>query len=79
VAVVRGIDSDSQAIATCEQLQEAIAQPLRTLQGAAAGASATVDATIGYALYPRDATDPSSLLKYADEDMYRHKASSRAR
>jgi diguanylate cyclase (GGDEF)-like protein len=78
VAVVRGIDSDSQARATCEQLQEAITQPLRTLQGAAADVSATVDATIGYALYPRDATDPSSLLKYADEDMYRHKASSRA-
>ena len=73
VAVLQGIGQDAQARATCEQLQAVIAPPLTRLQGVPEGEQVCVGASIGYALYPRDGRDAASLLKHADQDMYRHK------
>ncbi|MEF9947999.1 MAG: diguanylate cyclase, partial [Comamonas sp.] len=51
-------------------------EPLTTLQDLPEGEVVTVGASIGQAIYPRDAQDAQSLLKMADQDMYRNKGPS---
>ncbi|WP_406626265.1 diguanylate cyclase domain-containing protein [Acidovorax sp. SDU_ACID1] len=73
VAVLPGIDSDEQAQAARQHVEAALEQPLTTLLGVPEGETVTVGAAIGQALYPRDGLDAESLLKHADQDMYRRK------
>lgn len=58
------------------KIEHALQQPLTTLLGIPEGESVTVGASVGQALYPRDAQDAQSLLKVADQDMYRNKGPS---
>ena len=74
VAVLHGIDEDAQAITVRDHITHALTEPLTSLQGVPEGEAVTVGAAMGHALYPRDGLDPQTLLKQADQDMYRNKA-----
>ncbi|MFS4551916.1 diguanylate cyclase domain-containing protein [Comamonas resistens] len=76
VIILRGVGDEEQVQAVRLKIDHALQQPLTTLQGLPAGEIVTVGASVGQALYPRDAQDPQSLLKQADQDMYRNKAPS---
>lgn len=73
VAVLHGVDEDTKAQIVREHIEAALVPALTTLHGVPEGEPVTVGASVGQALYPRDGRDPQSLLKHADEDMYRHK------
>jgi len=73
VAVLPGIDSDAQAQAARRHIETTLAPPLTTLHDVPEGETVTVGAAVGQALYPRDGQDAETLLKHADQDMYRHK------
>lgn len=55
-----------------QQLQDGVAQPLDCCEGFSLGVA------IGIAVYPEDALNRNSLLRYADEQMYEAKKASRA-
>lgn len=73
IVILQGIELDQHAQLIRRQLEAVLAQPLNTLQGIAPGIEVKVSASIGYALYPRDGEDGTSLLKHADQQMYRRK------
>ena len=73
VAILQGVDEDAKAQTVREHIAAALAPPLTTLHGVPADEQVTVGAAIGQALYPRDGRDAQTLLKHADEDMYRNK------
>lgn len=54
------------------QLDEALREPLAALAAHAPG-EAAAGASIGLAMFPADGTDIDSLIKLADQDMYRRK------
>ena len=76
VIILRGVGDEEQVQAVRLKIDHALQLPLTTLQGLPAGEIVTVGASVGQVLYPRDALDPQSLLKQADQDMYRNKAPS---
>ena len=73
VAVLHGVDEDAKAQTVREHIEAALAPPLTTLHGVPESEPVTVGAAVGQALYPRDGRDAQTLLKHADEDMYRRK------
>lgn len=73
VVVLRGIGDLAAAQATCTQLVAQINAPLTTLQDIPADMVVHLGASVGIALYPQDAQDVQSLLKYADQQMYAQK------
>ncbi|MEG0148127.1 MAG: diguanylate cyclase [Comamonas sp.] len=76
VIILRGVSDEEQVQAVRAKMQASLEQPLTTLQDIPEGESVTVGISVGQALYPRDAQDAQSLLKLADQDMYRHKGPS---
>ena len=76
ILILRGVSDEEQVQAVRLKIDHALQLPLTTLQGLPAGEIVTVGASVGQVLYPRDALDPQSLLKQADQDMYRNKAPS---
>lgn len=74
VVVLRGVSDHATASAARDKLLELVRAPLTTLQGIPAGTAVHLGASIGIALYPGDAQDVQSLLKYADQQMYAEKA-----
>lgn len=76
VIVLRGVSEEQQIQVLRLKIDQALQQPLTMLKDIPVGESVTVGASIGQALYPRDAQDAQSLLKLADQDMYRNKAPS---
>lgn len=76
VIILRGVNDEEQVQAVRAKMQAALEQPLTTLQGIPEGEIVTVGLSVGQALYPRDAQDAQSLLKLADQDMYRNKGPS---
>jgi len=62
------LDDPNEAGAAAEKILHALAEPF-TLEGR----EAFVSASIGITIYPTDATDPDTLLRYADTAMYRAK------
>jgi diguanylate cyclase (GGDEF)-like protein len=74
VAVLHGVSQDAQLQAVRRHIDEALTVPLTSLHGVPQGEAVTVGAAVGQALFPRDGLDAQSLLKHADEDMYRHKS-----
>lgn len=77
VILLRGVSDEAQIQAVRQKIEATLQQPLTMLQGVPEGEAVTVGAAIGQALYPRDALDAQSLLRHADQDMYRHKAAQR--
>lgn len=73
ILILRGVSDEEQVQAVRLKIEHALQQPLGTLQGIPEGEAVTVGASVGQALYPRDAQDAQSLLKVADQDMYRNK------
>ena len=73
VIILRGVADEAQVQAVRLKIDYALQQPLTSLQGIPQGEIVTVGASVGQALYPRDAQDGQSLLKMADQDMYSHK------
>ena len=73
VLVLSGIDDDEQAEGVRQRLETALAPALTTLQGIPAGEVVSVGVSVGYGLYPRDGLDAQTLIKHADQDMYRRK------
>lgn len=69
-----GFGGDDVIYAITDQIKEALSEPMDL-----GGALRSCSASIGLTLFPRDATDPSDLLKNADLALYRAKASGRGR
>lgn len=70
--IVPALDSPDAAAAVAIKLLNAFAQPFEL-----SGREAFVSASIGITIYPDDATDADTLLRYADAAMYRAKAEGR--
>ncbi len=76
ILILRGVSDEAQVQAVRLKIEHALLQPLTSLQGVPEGETVTVGASVGQALYPRDAQDAQSLLKVADQDMYRNQTPS---
>jgi diguanylate cyclase (GGDEF)-like protein len=74
VVLLDAIDSRRDAETARRHLDAQLRQPLAALQGLGESAQTLQGAAIGLALYPEDGQDVTSLVKRADEDMYRRKA-----
>jgi diguanylate cyclase (GGDEF)-like protein/PAS domain S-box-containing protein len=70
--VDRQRDPEEVAVAASQRILDALAEPFHV-----AGAEFQLGASIGVALYPRDAHDPDGLLQAADGAMYRAKRAGR--
>ncbi len=73
VILLESVPTRQDAEAVREHLQAALQQPLQALARLAPGAKPS-GAAFGLAVYPEDGQDVETLLKHADEDMYRRKA-----
>lgn len=76
VILLRGVSEEEKVQAVRLKIDHALQQPLSSLQGVPAGEQVSVGASVGQALFPRDAQDAQTLLKMADQDMYRNKGPS---
>lgn len=74
VLLLPGIDGGDELDQVLSRLLEAITEPL-----AVDGGTVTVSSSVGLALYPEDAEDADTLLRYADQAMYSAKAAGRDR
>jgi len=72
VILLESVESRRDAEAVRQHLQESLRQPLDALQGLD-GEELLAGASFGLAVYPEDGQHVESLLKRADEDMYRRK------
>lgn len=70
--IVPGLDSPDAATAVALKVLEAFALPFEL-----SGRETFISASIGITIYPDDATDADTLLRYADTAMYRAKAEGR--
>jgi diguanylate cyclase (GGDEF)-like protein/PAS domain S-box-containing protein len=68
-AILTGVDDAAAARSVAQRMADGFAAPLEI-----AGAVLRVTASIGIALYPDHAADPSLLLRHADDAMYRVKS-----
>ncbi|WP_026350110.1 diguanylate cyclase domain-containing protein [Bordetella sp. FB-8] len=73
VAVLPDVDDDAKAVCERRRLESVLEPALTTLEDIPAGEEVFIGASIGYALYPRDGDDPQTLLRHADQEMYRRK------
>jgi diguanylate cyclase (GGDEF)-like protein len=74
VAVLDNVANRADAQSVRDKLERVLAVPLQALQGLTPEAAAlSGGAAIGVALCPDDGQDLETLLKRADEDMYRRK------
>ena len=73
-AVLSRVVAADDADAVARRVLAAVAQPVTV-----SGATASVSASIGIALYPTDAAAPDGLLRLADDAMYRAKAAGKGR
>jgi diguanylate cyclase (GGDEF)-like protein/PAS domain S-box-containing protein len=72
-ALILTMPRDQQdAVLTANEVREALRQPFDLN-----GHQAVLSASIGIAMYPEDATDPETLIKYADTAMERAKQAGR--
>lgn len=67
--VIEGLAKPDQAALVARKLLEAIAPPI-----AIDSEEVRITASLGVALYPRDSSDPTTLVRLADAAMYRAKA-----
>ena len=74
VVLLLGLNNKDECVATLERLLAAISQSLDFKE-----ASFTLGASIGVSIYPLNATNPDSLLRYADQAMYTAKQSGKNR
>jgi diguanylate cyclase (GGDEF)-like protein/PAS domain S-box-containing protein len=74
VVILPGLDQVSNVERVAEQIIALLNKPFPL-----GGASGTVSASIGIALYPSDADDPEQLLRHADQAMYAAKNGGRNR
>jgi diguanylate cyclase (GGDEF)-like protein len=72
VIVLRGVSDPAEALRSAAATTDAIGMPISV-----AGKSLRVEASLGISIYGRDAGDTDTLLKIADESMYRMKLSHR--
>ncbi|MBT9520189.1 MAG: EAL domain-containing protein [Dechloromonas sp.] len=68
VLLLLGFSSESECQEAIRRLQRQIAMPLTSLPEAV-----SISASIGVALFPNDDEDPDTLLRHADQAMYRAK------
>ncbi len=68
VILLRELGSAEEAAAVARRLRAAVRVPLDL-----EGCIITVTCTVGTAVYPRDGTEPTALLRHADSEMYREK------
>jgi len=73
VILLESVETRADAEAVRQHLQDALRQPLVALQGLG-GDELLAGASFGVAVYPEDGQHVESLLKRADEDMYRRKS-----
>ena len=69
IIIIENIKNQEHAETVSKAIQAAINEPIIIHSALVI----TAKASIGLARYPQDATDPESLLKAADESMYRAK------
>lgn len=73
VILLREIGSADEVAAVARRVRAAVRLPL-DLEGCVI----QVTCTVGTAVYPRDGTDPTALLRHADREMYREKNQNRS-
>jgi diguanylate cyclase (GGDEF)-like protein len=73
IVVLDGIDAARDVDAARRKLEAALSEPLAALQGRGDRATAVASVTIGAAVFPDDGHDAATLIRHADEDMYRRK------
>ena len=69
VLLLNGLQDEEEAAQAVERLQTALNRPLDLHDGEIA-----IAGSIGYVLYPLDASDPEKLIELADRSMYRMKS-----
>lgn len=74
VILLESVDSRRDAEAARSHIEAALLQPVQALQGL--DGPALLGGACGLAIYPDDGMDVQTLLKSADEDMYRRKRQS---
>ncbi|MBL8915175.1 MAG: diguanylate cyclase [Archangium sp.] len=74
VVLVDGVADDAACMARMDQILAGAKEPVIV-----GGTTLQVSASIGYALSPRDGTEPGTLMRAADEAMYEVKHSGKAR
>ncbi|MEO8250049.1 MAG: EAL domain-containing protein [Burkholderiales bacterium] len=67
------VDCDRQAAQVAERLMAALAKPV-----AVEGRELTVSASVGIAMYPRDAIEPKALARCGEQAVYEAKSAGRA-
>lgn len=70
--LLTALDAEDRIAPVLRRVHECVAAPMMLPNGA----TATVTASIGVALFPRDASEPDALLRQADHAMYQAKATS---
>lgn len=68
--LLSGLNSEQECKTTLQRLLEVIKQPYTV-----AGENVMISASIGYTIYPLDASEPDTLLRHADQAMYQAKLS----
>lgn len=66
--LLSGLGSELECEKTLQRFLEAIRQPYLV-----AGENVTISASIGFTIYPLDASEPDILLRHADQAMYQSK------
>ena len=74
LVMLDSVDRREDAERVCATLAELMAHPLGMLP--ADGERPELGASIGYALYPEDGQDVETLIRHADQQMYRRKRQS---
>ena len=74
VVLLLGLNNEVECVATLERLLAAISAPVEFKD-----ASINLGASIGVSIYPKNATNPDTLLRYADQAMYTAKQSGKNR
>jgi EAL domain-containing protein (putative c-di-GMP-specific phosphodiesterase class I) len=75
VLLLTGLENIGEYKAALQRVIEAINQPVALDETS----TATITSSIGIALFPQDAADPDTLLRYADQAMYAAKQNGRNR